>query len=123
MRAKLIAMPSRSDQPAIKLAKKLAELAPGDLNRVLFAPGGTTAIGMALKLDAKQIAALVRALVGVGLAEYVEPQYLRFDPAMFAGDLTHGEREIRCRVRDLIFFVQSGDLSGETAVKFECEPV
>ena len=36
--------------PAIKLAKKLAELAPGDLNRVLFAPGGTTAIGMALKL-------------------------------------------------------------------------
>ena len=36
--------------PAIKLAKKLVELAPGDLNRVLFAPGGTTAIGMALKL-------------------------------------------------------------------------
>jgi 4-aminobutyrate aminotransferase len=35
---------------AIKLAKKLTELAPGDLNRVLFAPGGTTAIGMALKL-------------------------------------------------------------------------
>ena len=36
--------------PAIKLAKKLTELAPGDLNKVLFAPGGTTAIGMALKL-------------------------------------------------------------------------
>jgi 4-aminobutyrate aminotransferase len=36
--------------PAIQLAKKLAELAPGDLNRVLFAPGGTTAIGIALKL-------------------------------------------------------------------------
>jgi len=36
--------------PAIKLAKKLSELAPGDLNRVLFAPGGTVAIGMALKL-------------------------------------------------------------------------
>ena len=36
--------------PAIKLAKKLVELAPGDLNRVLFAPGGTVAIGMALKL-------------------------------------------------------------------------
>ena len=36
--------------PAITLAKKLAELAPGDLNRVLFAPGGTVAIGMALKL-------------------------------------------------------------------------
>ena len=36
--------------PAIKLARKLSELAPGDLNRVLFAPGGTEAIGMALKL-------------------------------------------------------------------------
>ena len=37
-------------EPAIALAKKLAELAPGDLRRVLFAPGGTSAIGMALKL-------------------------------------------------------------------------
>jgi (R)-1-hydroxy-2-aminoethylphosphonate ammonia-lyase len=36
--------------PSIQLAKKLTELAPGDLNRVLFAPGGTSAIGMALKL-------------------------------------------------------------------------
>jgi 4-aminobutyrate aminotransferase len=36
--------------PAIQLAKKLTELAPGDLNKVLFAPGGTSAIGMALKL-------------------------------------------------------------------------
>ena len=36
--------------PAIQLAKKLAELAPGRLNKVLFAPGGTSAVGMALKL-------------------------------------------------------------------------
>ena len=36
--------------PAIKLAQKLVDLAPGDLSRVLFAPGGTSAIGMALKL-------------------------------------------------------------------------
>ena len=36
--------------PAIKLARKLTALAPGDLNKVLFAPGGSTAIGMALKL-------------------------------------------------------------------------
>jgi 4-aminobutyrate aminotransferase len=36
--------------PAIQLARKLAELAPGDLNKVLFAPGGTSAIGMAIKL-------------------------------------------------------------------------
>jgi 4-aminobutyrate aminotransferase len=37
-------------EPAIQLAARLAALAPGDLNRVLFAPGGTSAIGMALKL-------------------------------------------------------------------------
>ena len=36
--------------PAIELARKLAELAPGDLNKVLFAPGGAEAVGMALKL-------------------------------------------------------------------------
>lgn len=36
--------------PAIELAEKLGALAPGDLNKVLFAPGGTSAIGMALKL-------------------------------------------------------------------------
>ncbi len=39
-----------TNNPAIALAKKLAELAPGDLNKVLFAPGGTSAIGIALKL-------------------------------------------------------------------------
>ncbi len=36
--------------PAIQLAKKLSTLAPGNLNKVLFAPGGASAIGMALKL-------------------------------------------------------------------------
>ncbi len=36
--------------PAILLARRLAELAPGTLGKVLFAPGGTSAIGMALKL-------------------------------------------------------------------------
>lgn len=36
--------------PAIKLAEKLAQLAPGNLNKVLFAPSGTAAVGMALKL-------------------------------------------------------------------------
>jgi 4-aminobutyrate aminotransferase len=35
---------------AIELAERLVELAPGDLNKVLFAPGGAEAIGMALKL-------------------------------------------------------------------------
>ncbi|MEK9885433.1 MAG: aminotransferase class III-fold pyridoxal phosphate-dependent enzyme, partial [Pelagibacteraceae bacterium] len=35
---------------AIDLARRLAELAPGNLNKMLFAPGGTNAIGMALKL-------------------------------------------------------------------------
>lgn len=39
-----------TNETAIAFAKKLTELAPGDLNRVLFAPGGTVAMGMALKL-------------------------------------------------------------------------
>ncbi len=39
-----------TNKAAIDLAKKLTELAPGSLNKVLFAPGGTSAIGMALKL-------------------------------------------------------------------------
>ena len=36
--------------PSIRLAKKLAEITPGDLCRSLFCPGGTDAIEMALKL-------------------------------------------------------------------------
>ena len=39
-----------TNEPAIALAARLAGLMPSDLNRVLFAPGGTSAIGMALKL-------------------------------------------------------------------------
>ena len=40
--------------PAIELAKKLAEITPGDLCRSLFCPGGSEAIEMALML-AKQV--------------------------------------------------------------------
>jgi 4-aminobutyrate aminotransferase len=36
--------------PAIELAKKLGTSLPGNLKRVLFAPGGTSSISMALKL-------------------------------------------------------------------------
>lgn len=36
--------------PAVELARKFADLLPGDVNRSLFAPGGTSAIGMAIKL-------------------------------------------------------------------------
>ena len=39
-----------TNQPAVELAAKLASLLPGDLNRSLFAPGGTSVIEMALKL-------------------------------------------------------------------------
>ena len=39
-----------TNEPAVRLARKLTDLAPGDLGKVLFAPGGTSAIGMALKL-------------------------------------------------------------------------
>jgi 4-aminobutyrate aminotransferase len=36
--------------PAIHLARKLAEIAPGDLGKVLFCPSGAAAMGMALRL-------------------------------------------------------------------------
>lgn len=39
-----------TNRTAVELAKKLTELAPGRLNKVLLAPGGTLAISMALKL-------------------------------------------------------------------------
>lgn len=39
-----------TNKTAIELAEKLVSLMPPSLNRVLFAPGGTSAIGMALKL-------------------------------------------------------------------------
>jgi 4-aminobutyrate aminotransferase len=39
-----------TNRPAIQLAKKLVEISPGDLRKVLFAPGGSAAIGIALKL-------------------------------------------------------------------------
>ena len=39
-----------TNQIAVALAKKLVEIAPGDLNKVLFCPGGTGAVGIALKL-------------------------------------------------------------------------
>ena len=36
--------------PAIELARRLTELAPGSLGKVLLAPGGAAAVGIALKL-------------------------------------------------------------------------
>jgi len=39
-----------TNQPAVELAEKLSSLLPRDLNRSLFTPGGTSAIGIALKL-------------------------------------------------------------------------
>lgn len=39
-----------TNRTAVALARKLTELAPGDLNKMLFCPSGTGAIGIALKL-------------------------------------------------------------------------
>jgi 4-aminobutyrate aminotransferase len=39
-----------TNKAAVAFARRLVELAPADLSKVLFAPGGTEAIGMALKL-------------------------------------------------------------------------
>jgi len=39
-----------TNDAAVALARRLVERAPGNLSKVLFAPGGTSAIGMAMKL-------------------------------------------------------------------------
>ncbi|MGF1750051.1 aspartate aminotransferase family protein [Vibrio cionasavignyae] len=39
-----------TNETAVKCAEKLTDICGGDLNRVLFAPGGTSVVGMALKL-------------------------------------------------------------------------
>jgi 4-aminobutyrate aminotransferase len=39
-----------TNRPAVDLARKLSELAPGDLDRVLFVPGGSEAISVALQI-------------------------------------------------------------------------
>jgi len=39
-----------TNRVAVELAKKLADMAPGNLNKSLFCPGGAEAIGMAVKL-------------------------------------------------------------------------
>ena len=41
---------------------------------------------LALRLKRERVLQLAEGLVGVGLAEYVEPGYLRFDPALFGAD-------------------------------------
>ncbi|ENG8000405.1 aspartate aminotransferase family protein [Vibrio parahaemolyticus] len=49
--AKLPFSPRRfTNETAIECAEKLTQICGGELNRVLFAPGGTSAVGMALKL-------------------------------------------------------------------------
>ena len=50
-------------------------------------------LAVALGLEAERTWELARALIGVGLAEYVEPGYLRFDPALFGAELDDSERE------------------------------
>ncbi len=59
--------------PAIELAKRLGKIAPGDLQRVLFAPGGTSAIGIAVKLELRQKAATPD--VQLALAPFITPGY------------------------------------------------
>ncbi|MBW2428552.1 MAG: aspartate aminotransferase family protein [Deltaproteobacteria bacterium] len=39
-----------TNRPAVELAKKLAQIAPADLNKSLFCPGGAEAVSIALKL-------------------------------------------------------------------------
>ncbi len=53
---------------------------------VFHGGGSLTTIMLALRLKRERVLQLAEGLVGVGLAEYVEPGYLRFDPALFGAD-------------------------------------
>ena len=55
--------------------------------------GGLAAISFALGIDADGVRGVAQALIGAGLSEYVDPGYLKFDPALVGGDLTPEERE------------------------------
>ncbi|MGA7241228.1 MAG: tetratricopeptide repeat protein [Bryobacteraceae bacterium] len=60
---------------------------------VFYGGGSLATIAIALELEGERVGELARTLIGVGLAEYVEPSYLRFDPALFGVELGDGERE------------------------------
>jgi 4-aminobutyrate aminotransferase len=80
-----------TNKPAIRLAEKLAELAPDPLSKVLFAPGGTTAVGMALKL--------VRAATG---RFKVVSMWDAFHGASMDAMSISGETMFRCGVGPLL---------------------
>ncbi len=60
---------------------------------VFHGGGSLVAISWRWDLSAERTWALVRALIDVGLAEYVAPGYLRFDPALFRAEPAADERE------------------------------
>jgi len=72
---------------------------PAEMRRAIrplsvFQGGGALgAIQSALQLGQDQALGVARALIGVGLAELIEPGYLRVDPALFSIDLTPAERD------------------------------
>ena len=59
--------------------------------QVFHGGGSLGAIAMVLDVDASKVQAVADALIGVGLAESIEPGYLRFDPGLMGGDLTPEE--------------------------------
>lgn len=60
---------------------------------VFHGGGSLISICLALRLDPGRVREVVRALAGVGLAEYIEPGYIRFDPALIGGYLAPDQRE------------------------------
>ena len=132
-----------TNRPAIALAERLAKLAPGRLKKVLLAPGGTSAIGMALKLarvatgrhktismwdsfhgaslDAISIGgeSVFRAGIGPLLSgcEHVPPPDARHCPWDCKGDCT-----LKCA--DYIEYVleKEGDVAAVIAETVRCTP-
>jgi 4-aminobutyrate aminotransferase len=115
-----------TNKPAVELAKKLAGLLPGDLNRSLFAPGGTSAVSMALKLarivtgrykvismwDSFHGASLDAISVGgeAVFAKYMEPVMPGVihipPPTTYRGIFGDSEEDHMCNVKYLEYVLQ-----------------
>jgi tetratricopeptide (TPR) repeat protein len=91
--------PGERENSVLASAELSLRRLPAELRRLLgplsvFHGGGSLGgIGLALELGPDRVRELAGALIGVGLAELVEPGYLRFDPALLGVELWAGERE------------------------------
>lgn len=127
-----------SHEPAIRLAKKVAELAPGDLNAVFFTSGGSEANDSAFKLarhywklkgepNRKKIISRKKAYHGVSVGATSAtgiPEFWDMSD-LLAPDFLHAEAPYDCELSEAVDSVRKTieDEGPETIAAFVAEPV